>query len=77
MQIFIDNTEFQQKILDYIASDELDKMFNNTIFKDNPESQACKQAMIYGMVIAAMITGRCNSVYIGGTNDSIKETSCI
>ena len=31
----IDSTELQQKVLDYIASDEFSKMVDSTVFKDN------------------------------------------
>ena len=54
--ILIDSTEFQQKVLDYISSDEFENMINTTIFKDNDE---CKHAIAHGMVIAAMLTSRC------------------
>ena len=54
--ILIDSTEFQQKVLDYISSCEIDKMIDTTVFKDNQE---CKQAIIYGMVTASMLTSRC------------------
>lgn len=39
-KILIDSTEFQQKVLDYISSCEIDKMIDATVFKDNQE---CKQ----------------------------------
>lgn len=55
-KILIDSTEFQQKVLDYISSCEIDKMIDTTVFKDNQEY---KQAIIYGMVIASMLTSRC------------------
>lgn len=54
--ILIDSTEFQQKVLDYISSDEFEKMVNSTVFKDNDE---CKRAIAHGMSIAAMLTSRC------------------
>lgn len=54
-KILIDSTEFQQKVLDYISSCEIDKMIDTTVFKDNQEY---KQAIIYGMVIASMLTSR-------------------
>lgn len=60
-KILIDPSEFQQKILDYIGSDELGKIIDNTVFKDNSE---CKNAIIHGMVIASMLTSRCKSVYV-------------
>lgn len=60
-RIFIESIEFQQKVLDYISSEEINKMFNSTIFKDNPE---CKSAMIHGMVIASMLTCHCKQFCI-------------
>lgn len=54
--MLIDSTEFQSKILDYITSKELDEMLAVTIFADKPE---CKQAMIHGMIIASMLTSKC------------------
>lgn len=57
----IDSTELQQKILDYIASKEFDKMVDFTVFKDNSQ---CRMAIIYGMSIASMLTCRCESFCI-------------
>lgn len=34
-KVLIDSTELQQKILDYIASEEFCKMVDSTVFKDN------------------------------------------
>ena len=34
-KVLIDSTELQQKVLDYIASDEFSKMVDSTVFKDN------------------------------------------
>lgn len=59
MKVFIDIKEFQTKILEFIASDEMDKFFSCTTFADIPE---CKQAMIYGMCIASMLTSRVEGV---------------
>lgn len=59
MKDFIDIKEFQTKILEFIASDEIDKFFNCTTFANIPE---CKQAMIYGMCIASMLTSRIEGV---------------
>lgn len=53
-----------KKVLDCIASEEIDKFFGATYFKNLPESDMCKQAMIYGMTIAAMMTSRCDHVII-------------
>ena len=63
--ILIENQEFQTKILDFIASEELDKFFNCTIFADKPE---CKQAMIHGMCLAAMLTSKCNYLVVEKPN---------
>ena len=60
-KILIDPSEFQQKVLDYINSDELDKMIDSTVFKDKPES---KSAITHGMVIASMLTTRCEKIYV-------------
>ena len=59
----INATEFQEKILDYISSDELNKMVNNTIFSDD---QKCRSAIIHGMITASMMISKCNTVYIEG-----------
>ena len=55
-KILIDSTELQQRVLDYIASDEFGKMVDSTVFKDNDQ---CKMAIIHGMSIASMLTCRC------------------
>lgn len=60
-KVLIDSTELQQKILDYIASKEFDKMVDFTVFKDNSQ---CRMAIIYGMSIASMLTCRCESFCI-------------
>ena len=70
-KILIDSTEFQQKVLDYISSCEIDKMIDATVFKD---SQECKQAIIHGMVIASMLTSRCKQIEI---NKVIDMKKCI
>lgn len=55
-RILINENEFQQKVLDYINSGEIDEMINSTVFKDKPE---CKSAIIHGMSIASMLTHSC------------------
>lgn len=60
-KLYIEVNEFQQKVLDYIASEDIDKMINATIFADNPE---CKRAIIHGMVIASMLTSKCKLIGI-------------
>ena len=66
----IDPTEFQQKVLDYIGSDELNKMIDSTVFKSNSE---CKNAIVHGMVIASMLTCRCESIYVKEETKSTYE----
>lgn len=63
-KLLIDTTEYQKKVLDCIASEEIDKFFGATYFKNLPEADMCKQAMIYGMAIASMMTSRCNQIVI-------------
>ena len=69
----IDPTEFQQKVLDYIGSDELNKMIDSTVFKGNSE---CKNAIVHGMVIASMSTCRCESIYVKEETKSTYE-NCV
>jgi hypothetical protein len=73
-KILVYSSELQHKILDCITSDEIDKFFNATIFASSSESQACKQAMIHGMVIAGMMTSRCELFddYYKGAKDFIE-----
>lgn len=59
--VLIDSREFQQKIMNCITSEEIDKFFQNTVFADD---ERCKQAMIHGMCIASMITSQCEPVLI-------------
>ena len=65
-KIVVDVEEFQQKVLDYISSDEMDKMINNTVFAEKPE---CKSAVIHGMAIASMLTSYCTLMYVKNNND--------
>ena len=54
--LLIDKSEYQKRVLKCITSEEIDKYFNTTSFSDKPE---CKQAMIFGMCIASMLTSDC------------------
>lgn len=65
-KMLIDSTELQQKILDYIASKEFDKMVDSTVFKDNSQ---CRMAIVYGMSIASMLTCRCELFYTNLTKE--------
>lgn len=58
---YIDSTEFQTKVLNYIGSEDFNKMVNSTMFKDD---QDCKNAMIHGMYIASMLTCKCEALYL-------------
>lgn len=60
-EIFINVNEFQETILKYIYSDEMDKIVGSTIFKEVPNG---KQAIMYGMLMAAMITSKCTQYRI-------------
>lgn len=68
----IDPTELQQKVLDYIASDEFSKMVDSTVFKDNNQ---CKMAIIHGMAIASMLTCRCEQFYINFEKEKYEDNS--
>ena len=66
----IDPTELQQKVLDYIASEEFNKMVDSTVFRDNNQ---CKMAIIHGMAIAAMLTCRCEPFYINFKKEEYED----
>lgn len=59
--ILIDTKEFQQRVIDCITSEEIDKFFKNTIFAND---EKCKQAMIHGMCVASMMTSYCEPILI-------------
>ena len=65
----IDSKEFQQKILDIISSEELDKFFNNTVFAEKENSDSYKAAMIHGMCVASMMVCDCEPVFIKIKNE--------
>ena len=56
-RLLIDQEDFQRKVLEYMGSEEMNKMIDSTVFKDKPE---CINAVIHGMAIASMITSRCD-----------------
>lgn len=64
-KIVVDIKEFQEKVLDYIKSDKIEKLLDSTIYADNKE---CKSVMIYGMTIASMLTNLCELMYIKYNN---------
>ena len=63
-KLLIDISEYQQKVLDCISSEEINKFFDSTIFAGIPESSMCKQAMIHGIIIASMMTSQCDHVIV-------------
>lgn len=67
--ILFDSSELQRKVIDCVTSDGIDKFFAATYFKDNPESKACRQAMIHGMVIASMMTCQCDTIHLTEKKD--------
>ena len=49
--IYINLEEFQKFILDYAQSDEINKVFDSTIFaNDTKTSKLCFQAMKHGVI---------------------------
>ena len=64
--ILIDSVEFQQKVIDYIHSEEFTKMVNSTVFKDEPK---CEEMITHGMIIASMLTSRCTFYELTGRID--------
>lgn len=59
--IVVDTKEFQEKVLDYITSDKINKLLDNIIYASNKE---CRSAMIYGMTIASMLTSLCHLMHV-------------
>lgn len=69
--VLIDSNEFQKKVLDCINNqEEIDKLFHNTIFGDDPK---CKQAMIHGMCIASMMTSQCEPTLVKITDQKYPD----
>lgn len=69
-KVLIDSTELQQKVLDYIGSEEFDKMVDSIVFRDNNQ---CKLAIIHGMSIASMLTCRCKPFCINFKKENSKH----
>lgn len=64
-KLLVDISEYQQRVLNCIGLEEIDKFFGSTMFTSLPESNMYKQAMIHGMAIASMMTSQCNQVIVG------------
>ena len=53
---YISVEEFQEFLLNYIQSDDMDKTFKSTIFFNDPEkSELCFQAMQFGLIWAGSL----------------------
>ena len=58
-KIYIDLDDFQEYILKYIQSEEMNKAFESTIFmNDTTKSELCFQAMEHGMIWAALLASQ-------------------
>lgn len=58
-KICIDLEGFQEYILKYIQSEEMNKAFESTIFiNDTTKSELCFQAMEHGMIWAALLANQ-------------------
>ena len=71
----IDSRELQRVILDYINSEDFEKMFNSTIFSTYEDREKYKHAVIHGLVFGSMLTTRCRtlSVEVIDKKDEEKE----
>lgn len=58
----IDSRELQRVILDYINSEDFEKMFNSTIFSTYEDKEKYKHAVIHGLVFGSMLTTRCKTL---------------
>ena len=63
----IDSIEYQRIVLDYMESDEFNKLVDNSIYKDVPEA---RMAIIFGMSIASMMTCKCDQFYVEERKDA-------
>ena len=57
--IYINLEDFQKFILNYIQSDEIDKIFKSTIFANDIEkSELCFQAMQHGLILGSLLANQ-------------------
>lgn len=71
-QVCVSITEFQNRILDVITSDEINKFYNSTQISEE-YGDKYKQAMIYGMTIASMMASQCNIITVASREDIENE----
>ena len=57
MKTYICLEDFQEFILNYIQSSDLDEMFKSTIFFNDTKSESCFQAMQYALIWASLLAG--------------------
>lgn len=65
--VLIDTEEYQKLILNLMHSEEINKMIDATIYKDD---ERAKDAIRYGMAMASLYTCRCQR-YIISTEDQM------
>ena len=71
-KILIETKEFQQKILDCVLTDEINRMFESTYFASKENASDYKTAMIHGMIMASLLTSSCETYVIEGDNKNDK-----
>ena len=68
--IYISLEEFQEFLLNYIQSDDIDKAFKSTIFFNDPEkSELCFQAMQFGLMWAGSLAATKMTKYINNIDE--------
>ena len=67
--VLINTEEYQKLILNLMYSEEIDKMIDATIYKDD---ERAKGAIRYGMAMASLYTCMCEK-YVISTEDEIEE----
>ena len=67
-KILIETKEFQQKILDCVLTDEINRIFESTYFASKENASDYKAAMIHGMIMASLLTSSCETYVVEGDN---------
>jgi hypothetical protein len=68
--LYISLEEFQEFLLNYIQSDDMNKTFKSTIFSNDPEkSELCFQAMKFGLIWAGSLAAVKVPKYIKNINE--------
>lgn len=68
----IDSAELQQRVLDCINSDEINKFWNGSIFNGD---EKYRQAITHGMLLASMMTSQCENIIIDIKKESEEHTN--